>query len=133
MMLTDKDRCRLAHFLSSEATAAIGNARMRFNLELSLEEAETIAAELTPRSLVTMNSTVVLTDLTSGEHRICTLVYPDDRDLVPNSVGVLQRLGQCLLGRCVGDIVSIPEGKQIRKFRIEALPYQPESAGHTHL
>jgi len=133
MTLTDKDRCRLAHFLNPEATAAIGNARMRFSLELSLEEAKTIAAELTPRSLVTMNSTVVLIDLTSGEHKTCTLVYPDDRDLVPNSVGVLQRLGQCLLGRSVGDIFAIPEGKQIRRFRIESLPYQPEGAGHIYL
>jgi regulator of nucleoside diphosphate kinase len=131
--ITDRDRCRLARFLDCEATAAIGNPRMRFNLELTLEQARTIAAESAPPWLVTMNSTVVLSDVTSGEHMTCTLVYPEDRDLIPNSVGVLQRLGQCLLGRCVGDIFHIQEGKQLRSYCIESLPYQPEAAGHTHL
>jgi len=131
--LTDRDRYRLAHFLSSEATAAIGDARMRFNLEATLEEAPTIPADFTPRSLVTMNSTVMLVDLASSRQKMCTLVYPEDRDLVPSNVGVLQPLGQCLLGRHVGDVFDIREGKQIRRFRIESLLYQPEAAGHTHL
>jgi regulator of nucleoside diphosphate kinase len=98
-----------------------------------LEEAVSIPAERTPGELVTMNSTVRLVDLETGEHQLCTLVYPDDRDVVRNSVGVLQRLGLRLLGRRVGDIVEVQDGNRFKKLRIESLLYQPEAAGDTHL
>jgi regulator of nucleoside diphosphate kinase len=133
MTVTDRDRCRLGHLLTSEQTAGFGSRILRTDLEMSLEEATTIPAELTPRWLVTMNSTVVLMDLASGEHETCTLVYPEDRDLVPDGVSVLQGLGQCLLGRCIGDIFEIPDHRRIRSFRIEALPFQPEAASKTYL
>jgi len=106
---------------------------LRCDLETTLEEATTIPADFTPRELVTMNSTVGLVDLESGEHKFCTLVYPDDRELVRNSVGILQRLGLCLLGQCIGDIVEVQDGSRVRRLRIESLPYQPEAAGDTHL
>ena len=133
MTVTDRDRCRLGHLLTSEATAGLGSARLRFDLETTLEEATTVPAEVTPRWLVTMNSTVILKDLTSGQRATRTLVYPEDRELMRNSVGILQRPGLCLLGRCIGDIVEFQEGNRVRRFRIESLPYQPEAAGDTHL
>ena len=106
----------------SAETAAFGSSRLRSDLETTLEEATTIPAECTPCELVTMNSTVELIDLESGERQLCTLVYPDDRDLVRNSVGILQRLGLCLLGRRIGDIVEVQDDNRARRFRIDSLP-----------
>jgi len=131
--LTDRDRWRLGHFLTSGETAAFGSPRRRYELETTLEEAATIPAELTPGELVTMNSTVGLVDLDSGEYQLSTLVYPDDRDLVRNSVGILQQLGLRLLGRRIGDIVEVQDSSRARRFRIDSLPYQPEAAGDIHL
>jgi regulator of nucleoside diphosphate kinase len=102
-------------------------------LERRIEEAQTIPVACTPGTLVTMNSTVVLVDVKSGERSTCTLVYPEDRDLIPHSVGVLQQSGQCILGRSVGDIVQMTEGAKTRRFRIESIEYQPEAAGAAHL
>lgn len=133
MTVTDRDRCRLGSLLVSRETAGFGNSRSQFELETSLEEADTISAELAPRELVTINSTVGLVDAESGERQLCTLVYPEDRDLVRNGVGVLQRLGLGLLGRRVGDVVKVSGGAQTRTFHIESLLYQPEAAGDTHL
>jgi regulator of nucleoside diphosphate kinase len=133
MIITDRDRCRLGCLLTSEKAAAFGNSRVRVDLETTLEEAATIPAELTPRELVTMNSTVGLIDLDSGERQLCTLVYPDDRDFVRNSVGILQPLGACLLGRRIGDILEFHDGNRARRLRIDSLPYQPEAAGDIHL
>ena len=110
-----------------------GDARSRFDLERKVEEAEAILAAQTPRTLVTMNSTVVLVDVSAGERRTCTLVYPEDRDLIPHSVGVLQQPGQGILGRNLGDIVQLAEGTDTRQFRIESILYQPEAAGAGHL
>jgi regulator of nucleoside diphosphate kinase len=131
--LTDVDRCRLGVLLTCTETASYGGARSRFDLERKLEEAEAIPAAQTPRTLVTMNSTVVLVDVSSGERRTCTLVYPEDRDLIPHSVGVLQQSGQCILGRRLGDIVQLAEGANSRQFRIESILYQPEAEGASHL
>jgi regulator of nucleoside diphosphate kinase len=133
IILTDMDGCRLGTLLNSTEAAAYGNPRLRLNLEAKVEEAEAIPVTRAPRTLVTMNSTVVLVDVSSGARRTCTLVYPDDRDWIPHSVGVLQQSGQCILGRSVGDIVQLTEGAISRRFRIESILYQPEAAGASHL
>jgi regulator of nucleoside diphosphate kinase len=133
MKLTDVDRSRLGTLLICEAAAGYGSARSRADLETRVEEAEVISVAATPRTLMTMNSTLVLADANSGERRTCTLVYPEDRDLIPHSVGILQQLGQRLLGRCVGDIVQMNEGPGAKQFRIETILYQPEAAGAGHL
>jgi regulator of nucleoside diphosphate kinase len=127
--LTDMDRCRLSRLLTSSEAAGYGSQRSRFNLEMKLEEAEAIPARRAPSSLVTMNSTIAMVDVESGERRRCTLVYPEDRDLIPHSVGVLQPLGQHILGRCKGDVVDAIEGGRRRRLKIEAIEYQPEAAG----
>lgn len=133
MTLTDVDRCRLGVLLICAETASYGAPRSRFDLERELEDAEAIPAAHTPGTLVTMNSTIVLVDVNSGERRTCTLVYPEDRDLIPHSVGVLQQSGQCILGRSLGDIVQLEEGADSRRFRIESILYQPEAEGASHL
>jgi regulator of nucleoside diphosphate kinase len=132
-VVTDRDRSRIGGFLVCDGSSAIGSARSRFELEVKLEEADAIPVELTPRSLVTMNSTVALVDATTGDRRTVTLVYPDDRDLVPGSVGILQPLGQCLLGRSVGDVVEVSEGARRRRFVIVSITYQPEASGVSYL
>jgi regulator of nucleoside diphosphate kinase len=133
MRLTDVDRRRLGTLLTCDTAAGFGSARARADLETRLEEAEVISVAATPRTLVTMNSTLVLADASSGERKTCTLVYPEDLDLMPHSVGILQPLGQRLLGRCVGDIVRTNEGSRAKQFRIETIVYQPEAAGAGHV
>jgi len=133
LTLTDVDRRRLGTLLSRAETAAYGGARSRFELETKVENAKAVPADYAPPMLVTMNSTVVLEDVRSGDCRTCTLVYPDDRDLIPHSVGVLGPWGQGILGRRVGDIVQLPVGAGSRRFRIESILYQPEAAGASHL
>jgi regulator of nucleoside diphosphate kinase len=105
--------------------AGAGTARTRFDLERKVEDAHTVPAERAPSDLVTMNSTVVLLDLDSRESRVCTLVYPGDRDLIPNSVGVLQQLGQSILGRRIGDVIQLREGGRTRRLRVQSIAYQP--------
>jgi regulator of nucleoside diphosphate kinase len=133
MKITDRDRCRLGDLLTCETNAALGNAYSRSELEMLMEDATAIGAEGAPPELVTMNSTVVLVDLNSGQRAECTLVYPEDRDLIANSVGVLQPLGRRILGRSAGEIVEVRESGHAKRFLIESVLYQPEAAGDTHL
>jgi regulator of nucleoside diphosphate kinase len=129
MILTDLDRFRLGALLSCSESAGLGGARSRFDLETRLEEAEAIPSEAAPSCLVTMNSTLRLVDVNSGRTRICTLVYPEDRDLVPQSVSVFQTLGRRLLGARVGDSIQVVEAGQPKRYRIDSILYQPEAAG----
>lgn len=127
--ITDRDRSRLSRLLSHSDMAGYGSPRARFNLERKLEDAHAVPAENTPRSLVTMNSRIELVEVESGARRLCTLVYPDDKDLYPNSVGVLQHLGQRILGCHEGDIVHAVEDGTLKQFKIRSITYQPEAAG----
>jgi regulator of nucleoside diphosphate kinase len=127
--LTELDRFRLGRLLNCAETAAMTPRRSRFALEARLEDAQAIPVDAAPRSLVTMNSTLRLTDLDSGTQRVCRLVYPDDRDLFPQSVGVFQPLGLRLLGRQVGESIQLPVNGQTKRFRIDSILYQPEAAG----
>ena len=133
ILLTDVDRWRLGRLLMAGDTRALAGRRSRFELEAAVEEADVVRSELTPASLVTMNSTVTLVDLASGERSTTTLVYPEDRDLIPHSVGVLQELGRSLLGRTVGDTLELTESASPKCFRIAAIVYQPEAAAAGHL
>jgi regulator of nucleoside diphosphate kinase len=128
ILLTDVDRWRLGRLLLSRETKALAGRHSRFELEAAVEEADVVRSELTPPSLVTMNSTVTLIDPATGESKNTTLVYPEDRDLIPQSVGVFQELGRRLLGRHVGDSVELTEGDEPVRFRIAAIVYQPEAA-----
>jgi regulator of nucleoside diphosphate kinase len=133
MTITDRDRCRLGHLLTCERTAAFGNSRSRWELEVRLEDAASVPAERVPADVVTMNSAVVLVDQETGERTNCTLVYPEDKEFIRNSVGVLQPLGRCLLGRCVGDLIEVQERGRVRRLRVDSLLYQPEAVGDSHL
>jgi regulator of nucleoside diphosphate kinase len=133
MTITDRDRCRLGHLLTAESTAAFGNSHSRSELEARIEDAMAIPAERVPSDVITMNSTIVLVDLDSGERSRCTLVYPDDRDWIRNSVGVLQPLGRRLLGRSVGEVIEVQERGCVKRLLVESMLYQPEAAGDRHL
>jgi regulator of nucleoside diphosphate kinase len=133
MTITDRDRCRLGYLLTCERTAAFGNSRSRWELEERIADAASVPAERLPADVVTMNSTVVLLDQETGERTSCTLVYPEDKEFIRNSVGVLQPLGRCLLGQSVGDVFEVQERGCGRRFRVESILYQPEAAGDSHL
>ena len=133
VVVTIPDRQRLGDLLSNLEMQCFGDPRARELLHCKLEDAEAKSARAISNARVTMNSKVVLFEPVTGQRRTCTLVYPDDRDLYENSVGVLETLGVRLLGRRVGDVVEVPEGKRKRRFVIESLRYQPELSGAEHL
>jgi regulator of nucleoside diphosphate kinase len=128
-LITDPDRCRLGSLLASCESRSWGNARQVRTLDARLEDAEPVNREATPRNLVTMNSTVELLDVRSGDRRRATLVYPADSDLVSDSISVFEPLGTQLLGSQIGDTLANGD----RQFRITQILYQPETAGDRHL
>jgi regulator of nucleoside diphosphate kinase len=124
--LTQDDLDRLTDLL--EAYAAGAGGRRFDHLEAELLRARVVPSDQIPRDVVTMNSRVVFEDEQTGERREVTLVYPRDADIDAGKISVLVPVGSALLGLRVGQSIdwTLPSGQK-RRYRVIAVPYQPEA------
>jgi len=133
LCVTYSDRQRLGRWLDDETIYSWSDPDTRDELGFALESAVVVDAHLAPDNLVTMNSTIALSEHAGSNRWMVSLVYPDDVDLVAGGVSVLDPLGTALLGRRVGELIQyVADGSQ-RDIRIDAVVYQPELAGASHL
>lgn len=125
--LTQNDCDRLSDLL--EAYAAGSGGRRFEALENELTRAIVVDANKIPKDVVTMNSRVVFEDETTGEQREVTLVYPTQADIDAGKISILVPVGSALLGLRVGQSIDweLPSGQR-RRYRVIAVPYQPEAA-----
>lgn len=122
--LTQGDMDRLLHLVDAYPG-------QRFEqLERELLRARIVAREDVPADIVTMNSRVVFEDEGTGEQREVTLVYPGSADIDAGRISVLTPVGSALLGLRIGQAIDweLPGGAR-RRYRVAAVPYQPEAAG----
>ncbi len=99
-----------------------------------LDRADVVEPTAVPPTLVTMNSRVRFTVVATGATIVRTLVYPKDQTASEENISILSPLGSALLGLSVGQEIEwkIDEQRTVR-VRIDAIEYQPESAGDFHL
>ncbi|MBI4957502.1 MAG: GreA/GreB family elongation factor [Myxococcales bacterium] len=95
--------------------------------------ARIVASRDVPPDVVTMNSRVVLDDVTTGERREVTLVYPWDADPDADKESVFSPLGTVLLGRRIGRQVDWVENGAERSAWIAQIVFQPEAHGAFYL
>ncbi|MDH0381944.1 nucleoside diphosphate kinase regulator [Comamonas aquatica] len=102
-------------------------------LEAELNRADVLEPHEMPANVVTMNSTVRCTLLENDKSQTLTLVYPKEADGSPDKVSVFAPVGTALLGLREGDVFELPSpaGKPVT-VRVDAITYQPESAGELH-
>jgi regulator of nucleoside diphosphate kinase len=102
-------------------------------LEGELVRARVVPPEKMPHDVVTMNSRVVFENGATGERREVTLVYPGSADIDAGKISILTPVGTALLGLRVGQSIDweLPGGAK-QRYRVAALPYQPEAAGEPH-
>ena len=105
----------------------------RVQLEQELDRGAVVEPAAMPANVVTMNSTVRLRLLKTGEEPCLTLVYPKDLDASGDKVSVLAPVGSALLGLSEGDQIHwpMPDG-EIQPIQVLQLVYQPERAGQLH-
>jgi len=105
----------------------------RLQLEQELERGAVVEPAAMPGNVVTMNSTVRLRLLKTGEEPCLTLVYPKDLDASGDKVSVLAPVGSALLGLSEGDQIHwpMPDG-EIQPIQVLQLLYQPERSGQFH-
>src|SRR5688572_13074908 len=103
-------------------------------LEDRVDAARVVHQTCIEPQVVTMNSTVVLTDRSNGEAVELTLAYPAEADAEQGRVSVLSPVGRALIGARVGEVlrVAVPAQRD-RVFEVTAIQYQPEAQGRYDL
>jgi regulator of nucleoside diphosphate kinase len=131
--ITEFDKSRLKELI---AVAEQFGGHDRNDLESlagELERADVVSSKDVPPDVVTMNSKVVLRDLTTSEQMTYVLVFPKDANIDVGAISVLAPVGTAILGYAKGDVVEWPVPSGVRRISIDDVLYQPEAAGDYHL
>jgi len=131
--ITEFDKSRLEELIAVAGEFGDHDRSDLESLAGELEQAEIVSSKDVPPDVVTMNSKVVLRDLTTSEKMTYVLVFPIDANIDEGAISVLAPVGTAILGYAKGDVVEwrVPSG--IRRISIEEIIYQPEAAGDFHL
>jgi regulator of nucleoside diphosphate kinase len=128
IFIADDDRARLDTLLRRAIDHDNQHTAYLTALAGELRRARVVPRSQLPPDVVTMNSTVRLRDLETGEEETYTLVYPADADIEENRLSVLAPVGTALLGYRAGDVVEWPVPAGVSRFRIEKVLFQPRRA-----
>lgn len=118
IFVAENDAARLRELLAARSSAVRDQDHLA-GLAAELERALIVEAGRVPSDVITMHAQATVLDLTSGERRKLTLVFPWQADVSAGRISVLAPLGTALLGYRVGDEVEWPMPGGLRRLRIE--------------
>lgn len=130
IIINEFDAERIDRLLEQPAWSASPVAEA---LNAELDRAQMCTPEAMPHDVVSMNSQVRFRDLTTGEERVRTLVFPAQMTDSNTQLSVLAPVGAALLGLRVGSTIhwELPNGTAAHLEVLELI-YQPEAAGEFH-
>ena len=130
IIINEFDAERIDRLLEKPAYA---NSPVANALNDELDRAQMCAPEDMPHDVVSMNSQVRFRDLTTGEERVRTLVFPAQMTDSSTQLSVMAPVGAALLGLRAGSAIhwELPGGTSTHLEVLELL-YQPEAAGEFH-
>ena len=102
IIINDLDAERIDRLLEQPAFASLPIADA---LNAELDRAQMCSPETMPHDVVTMNSRVKFRNLSDGEVRVRTLVYPATMTDSSTQLSVMAPVGAALLGLRVGDTI----------------------------
>jgi len=127
--ITELDLKRLKNLLADAQSSEYRGSVYLESLREELERASVVPSQKIPGTVITMNSTVRLIDLETGEPETYTLVYPENAEPGAGKISILAPVGTAMLGYAVGDVFEweVPAG--MRRLKVDVILYQPEAAG----
>jgi len=125
--ITAADHRELSASIAAARKLAVLSRETR-PLQDKLAQAAITPAVPAARDLITMNTLARVVDLETDERLELLLVYPAEADLTAGRISVFHPLGAAMLGHRVGDVFEwhVPYGW--RRFKVEAVRFQPEAA-----
>jgi regulator of nucleoside diphosphate kinase len=130
IVVAEADARRLRGLLAARRQSTLHDGTHLQELETELERAVLVARDAVPAEVVTMDSAVCVFDLSSGERREYTLVYPAEANLAAGRISVLAPLGTALLGYREGDEFEWAMPGGVRRLRIEKVRSSDENSVH---
>jgi regulator of nucleoside diphosphate kinase len=127
--ITRVDAEKLRNLISKAEHSEYRGSNYLKMLAGELDKAVVVEPRQIPPNVITLNSTVCLTDADTGDEMIYTLVFPEEADMSQGKISILAPIGTGMLGYRVGDTFEwdTPGGK--RSIRVKEILYQPEAAG----
>ncbi|MGI6457712.1 MAG: GreA/GreB family elongation factor [bacterium] len=134
-VFSSQDHTRLRNYLHGYSFSHAGSVFTGESVSLlnkKMSQAKIVDPEKVPRDVVTMYSTVVISEQNTETLTSYTIVYPGETDIDKNRISVLSPIGSSLIGHRVGDVVDIQLPYGPKRYTIRELLYQPEAAGEFH-
>ena len=103
------------------------------DLEMEIERADVVSPDEISSSVVTMNSTVEVEDVATGQTSQVTIVFPGMAHADNRCISVVAPMGAALLGARVGQHVRWQTPTRAREARVLRILFQPEAAGNFQL
>jgi regulator of nucleoside diphosphate kinase len=119
---------RLDELQKHSSTAGNREITQLHLLQKELQKARVVVSKDIPKDVVTMNSTVRLSDVHSAEKMTYTLAYPINANINLGRISVLSPIGKAMIGRRIGDTIKWKSPIGLLKLKIERILYQPEEA-----
>lgn len=129
IVITREDKNRLRRILPRLGTEYADREDLVLLAE-EIERAVEVEPHDVPADVVTLHSTVRVTDLENNASSDYTIVLPGEANYDAGKISVLAPLGTALLGYRVGDEIEWEVPRGVRRLRIDAVLYQPEAAAH---
>lgn len=127
IVITREDKKRLLSVLPRIQVESADREDLHL-LAGEIARAVEVAPSEVPPDVVTLGSTARVTDLESGDAMELTVVMPGEADYDRGKISVLAPLGTALLGYRVGDEIEWEVPRGMRRIRVDAILFQPESA-----
>lgn len=128
--ISSRDVERIETLLDSVAV----NRDIKERLLDEMARAEIVEPQAIAPTVVTMNSRVTFTVISTGQTMTRTLVYPKDAGDGADKISILTPMGSALLGLTTGqEIEWFIDSNKSMCVRVDTIDYQPERAGHFHL
>jgi regulator of nucleoside diphosphate kinase len=112
LLLTEADLARLRPIVRSAKHFLKGRPYIEL-IDQTVNDADVIPPESIPQDVVTVNSSVVVTDLDHKRQSAYTLVFPQDARSSDRLVSLMTPLGAALLGGRIGEIIEVA-GSRLR-------------------
>ena len=126
IVITHEDFQRLCGLL---ADAPASRQRALERLDAEVARARLVSASAVGSDVVTMNTRLIVEELTSNARRVVTIVYPEEANAEEGRVSIDSPLGSALIGLRTGQTIEWSvSGRPPARYRVGAILHQPQAA-----
>ena len=92
-------------------------------LENKISRAEVIDISSLDNSKITFGATVKITDLSSDETHIYTIVGADESDIEKNLISISAPLGRAMINKTINDVIEVTTPGGLKEYQINSIKY----------